>query len=554
MRSDSVKKGYTRAPHRSLLKADGYTDWEIERPWIGVVNSYNSIIPGHIQLGRIAQAVKAGIYAYGGLPLEFPVIGVCDGMAMNHEGMKFSLPSRELIRDSIEVMVRAHQLDALVLIPNCDKIIPGMCMAAADLDIPAIIISGGPMLAGVTHGKTSDYSTLFEAVGAHAAGKIDDAELKYCEDTACPTCGSCSGMFTANTMNCMMEALGIALPGNGTIPAVFSARDRLAKETGKKIMELVSKGITARKILTKEALENAVTVDMALGGSTNTALHLPAIAVCAGVSLSLDRMDEISRNTPHICSMSPGGKYHIEDLDRAGGIPAVMKELFDAGKLHGEALTCTGTLAERIASAKVFNNDVIRPLSNPYDPEGGIAVLKGNLAPLGSVVKQTAVLPEMMHHSGPARVFNSEEDASAAIYGKQIHDGDVVVIRYEGPKGGPGMREMLGPTSAIAGMGQGGTVALITDGRFSGASRGASIGHISPEAASGGPIGLVEEGDIIEIDIPNRRLTLKVSDEELERRRKNFKPAVTHDMNSPFLSHYRAFATSGVEGAVLRRE
>ena len=554
MNSDKVKKGYLRAPHRSLLKAGGYTDWEIERPFVGIVNAYNAINPGHIHLKRITEAVKCGVYAFGGLPLEFPVVGVCDGIAMNHEGMHFSLPSRELIRDSIELMVKAHALDALVLVPNCDKIIPGMAMAAADLNLPAIVISGGPMLAGLTHGKTSDLNSIFEAVGARAVGRIDDDELRYYEDTVCPTCGSCAGMFTANTMNCMMEVLGFALPGNGTIPAVMAARERLAKDAGRQIMYLIERNIRPRDILTEKAFENAVAVDMALGGSTNTALHLPAIAACAGVKLTLDKMDQISRNTPHICSMSPGGIHHIEDIERAGGISAVMKELLDAGKIHGDALTCTGeTVAEKLKDAKVLDAGVIHPLSNPVDPEGGIAVLKGNLAPLGSVVKQTAVLPEMMRHSGPARVFDSEDAASEAIYGNKINDGDVIVIRYEGPKGGPGMREMLSPTSAIAGMGKGGTVALLTDGRFSGASRGASIGHISPEAASGGPIALVEEGDTIEIDIPARKLELKVSDEELARRRaKWICPKL--DSGSPFLERYRAFVTSGVEGAMLRRD
>ena len=554
MNSDHIKKGYQRAPHRAMLKASGYTDWEMERPFVAVVNAYNSIIPGHVHLKRITEAVKAGIYAFGGVPFEFPVIGVCDGIAMNHEGMHFSLPSREIIRDSVEAMIKGHALDAVVMIPNCDKIVPGMAMALADLNIPGLIVSGGPMLAGRTHGKTSDINTIFEACGAYAAGKIDDEELRYVEDTSCPTCGSCSGMFTANTMNCMMEALGIALPGNGTIPAVYSARDRLAKNAGRQVMWMIEHNVRPRDILTEKAFENAVAVDMALGGSTNTTLHLPAIARCAGVKLTLEKMDEISRNTPHLCSMSPGGLYHCEDLGEAGGIPAVMKELLDAGKLHGDCITCTGeTVAEKLKNARVTNAEVIRPLDDPVDPEGGIAVLKGNLAPLGSVVKQTAVLPEMMKHTGPARVFNSEDEASKAIYGRQIKDGDVIVIRYEGPKGGPGMREMLSPTSAVVGMGQGSTVALITDGRFSGASRGASIGHISPEAASGGPIALVEEGDLIEIDIPARKLELKVSDEELARRRAAWKcPELKCD--SPFLQHYRAFVTSGVEGAMLKRD
>lgn len=552
MRSDSAKKGIERTPHRSLLKAAGYTDWEIGRPWIGVVNPYNAIIPGHIHLNRISQAVKSAVYAFGGLPLEFPVIGVCDGIAMNHEGMKYSLPSRELIKDSVEVMVRGHGLDGLVLITNCDKIIPGMAMAALSLNIPTVMVSGGPMLAGSRRGKRIDLTHVFEAVGRRVAGAIDDEELREIEETVCPTCGSCAGMFTANTMNCMMEALGLALPGNGTIPAVYAARDRLAKEAGRQVMALIEKDIRPKDIMTEAAFMNAVSVDMALGGSTNTALHLPALAHVAGVSLTLDRFDEVSRKTPHICSMSPGGTYYIEDLYGAGGVQAVMKRLLDGGLLDGTPLTVTGrTVAENVRSAEVLDQEVIRPLDNPYHAEGGLAVLKGNLAPEGAVVKQSAVDPSMLKHSGPARVFDSEEDASKAILGKTIREGDIVVIRYEGPKGGPGMREMLGPTSSLAGMGMDKTVALITDGRFSGASRGASIGHVSPEAAEEGPIGLVREGDIIDIDIPARKLTLRVSDEELAKRKAEW-TLPDLDSGSSFLERYRSFVTSGATGAVYR--
>lgn len=553
MRSDRAKKGPERAPHRSLLKASGYTDWEISRPWVGVVNPYNAIIPGHIHLNRITEAVKSAVYAFGGLPLEFPVIGVCDGIAMNHEGMKFSLPSRELIMDSIEVMVRAHALDALVMVTNCDKIIPGMAMAALSLNIPAIMISGGPMLAGVSGGKDVDLSNIFEAVGKRAADLITDEELQEIEDITCPTCGSCAGMFTANTMNCMIEALGFALPGNGTIPAVYSARDRLAKEAGRHIMMLVEKNIRPRDILTEAAFTNAVTVDMALGGSTNTALHLPALAHMAEVPLALNRFEEIGKKTPHICSMSPGGTHHIQDLYAAGGVQAVMARLMEGGLLDGSPLTVTGrTVAENLVGVKISNDNVIRPLDNPYHVQGGLAILKGNIAPEGSVVKQSAVDPSMLKHSGPARVFNSEETASEAILARKIKDGDVVVIRYEGPKGGPGMREMLGPTSALAGMGMDKTVALITDGRFSGASRGASIGHVSPEAAAGGVIGLVKEGDLIEIDIPARKLSLAVSEEELMKRKAEWKPAESCT-DSMFLERYRAFVTSGSEGAVFKK-
>ena len=551
MRSDNAKKGAERAPHRSLLKASGYTDWEIARPWVGVVNPYNALIPGHIHLNRLAQAVKSAVYAFGGFPLEFPVIGVCDGIAMNHEGMKFSLPSRELIMDSIEVMVRAHALDALVLVTNCDKIIPGMAMAALSLNIPTIMISGGPMLAGTTGGKDVDLSNIFEAVGKRAVGMITDEELREIEDITCPTCGSCAGMFTANTMNCMIEALGFALPGNGTIPAVYSARDRLAKEAGRQIMTLVERNIKPRDILTEKAFDNAVAVDMALGGSTNTALHLPALAHAVGLSLTLDRFDEISARTPHLCSMSPGGPHHIQDLFAAGGVQAVMSRLAQGGLIDGNPMTVTGkTVAENLDGVFVKDDAIIRPREKPYHAQGGLAVLKGNLAPEGSVVKQSAVDPSMLKHSGPARVFDSEEAASKTILEKGIKEGDVVVIRYEGPKGGPGMREMLTPTSSLAGMGMDKTVALITDGRFSGASRGASIGHVSPEAAAGGMIGLVKEGDIIEIDIPARKLHLAVPEEELARRRNEWKP-VENSVQSQFLDRYRAFVTSGSKGAVF---
>lgn len=554
LNSDKAKKGYLRSPHRSLLKAAGYTDWEIERPWIGVANAYNAIIPGHVHLRTITEAVKAGIYAAGGLPIEFPVIGVCDGIAMNHKGMKFSLPSRELIMDSVEIMTRAHALDGLVLVPNCDKIIPGMAMAAAELNLPALVISGGPMMAGQHKGRTLDLNSVFEGVGQRGAGKIDDAALQDIEDNACPGCGSCSGMFTANTMNCMMEALGLGLPGNGTIPAVHAGRIRLAKDAGRAIMNLVEKNIRPRDILTIEAFKNAVAVDLALGGSTNTSLHLPAIAWAAGLELPLDIFNEVGAKVPHLCSMSPGGAHHIEDLWRAGGVQALMAQLLAAGLIDGETITVTGaTTAENVAGAKVTDAEVIRPLEDPHHKEGGLAFMKGTLAPLGAIVKQAAVAPEMLVHTGPARVFDCEEEASAAIMANKINDGDVVVIRYEGPKGGPGMREMLGPTSAIMGQGKGGTVALITDGRFSGATRGAAIGHVSPEAAVGGPIGLVEEGDEISINIPEKRLDLNVAEEVLAERRRKFVPHV-QEVDSPFLNRYRAFATSGVEGGVLKKQ
>ncbi len=554
MNSDKAKKGYQRSPHRSLLKAAGYTDWEIERPWIGVANSYNAIIPGHVHLKTITEAVKAGIYAAGGLPIEFPVIGVCDGIAMNHEGMKFSLPSRELIMDSIEVMARGHAFDGLVLVTNCDKIVPGMAMAAGKLNLPSVVISGGPMMAGTMKGRVLDLNSVFEGVGMKAAGKISDEELRDVEDNACPGCGSCSGMFTANTMNCMMEALGLGLTGNGTIPAVHAGRVRLAKDAGRAIMTLVEKNIRPRDILTMEAFENALAVDLALGGSTNTSLHLPAIAWAAGLKLPLELFNEIGARVPHLCSMSPGGHHHIEDLWQAGGVEGLMARLLEKGLIHGELITVTGsTVKENLKKAKVVNDSVIRPVEDPYHKEGGLAFMKGTLAPLGAIVKQSAVLPEMLVHEGPARVFDCEEEASKAILNNEIKDGDVVVIRFEGPKGGPGMREMLTPTSAIMGQGKGGTVALITDGRFSGATRGASIGHVSPEAAVGGPIGLVEEGDIISINIPAKRLDLKVSEKVLAKRREKFVPKV-QPVDSPFLERYREFASSGVEGAVLRKK
>ncbi len=552
MRSDTVKKGVSRAPHRSLLMAAGYEKWEIERPWVGVVNAYNAIIPGHIHLRTLVEAVKAGVYAAGGLPLEFPAIGVCDGLAMNHEGMKYSLTSREHIMDSVEIMARAHGIDALVLVTNCDKIVPGMAMAAARLDIPSVVLSGGPMLTGkIDGGKTLDLSSMFEAVGKHAAGTLTDAELIKLEKSACPTCGSCAGMFTANTMNCMMEALGLALPGNGTIPAVFSERIRLAKETGRAVMKLIEKKITPRQILTKASFLNAIAVDMALGGSTNTTLHLPAIAWAAGLNLPLSIFDDMSKKCPHLCNMSPGGSDHVEDLYFAGGVPAVMKRLSDAGLIDGSAMTVTtNTVADNLKDAHVLDDEVIRPVERPYHREGGIAVLRGNLAPDGAVVKQSAVSPGMMKHNGPARIFDSEEAATKAIFSGQIKKGDVVVIRYEGPKGGPGMREMLGPTSALAGMGLDRHVALITDGRFSGATRGASIGHVSPEAADGGPIGLLREGDEVIIDIPARKLDVNISEEELNSRKEGWKPFL-RKLDSPFLERYRAFVTSGAKGAVL---
>jgi dihydroxy-acid dehydratase len=555
MKSDSVKKGLDRAPHRSLFKAMGYTDREMQRPLIGIVNSANQIIPGHIHLDRIVEAVKAGVYMAGGLPIEFGVIGVCDGIAMNHEGMKYSLASRELIADSIEVMARAHAFDALVLVSNCDKIVPGMLMAAARLDLPAVLVSGGPMLSG-RHprqlDKRIDLITVFEAVGAVRSGKMDSAELAEIEEAACPTCGSCAGMFTANSMNCLSEAIGMALPGNGTIPAVMAARTRLAKESGFQIMDLFQKGITARQIMTPAAFHNALSVDMALGCSTNTVLHLAAIAAEAQVPFDLKEINEISRRTPNLCSLSPAGQHHLEDLDAAGGIQAVMKELFQTDSIHGACLTANGlTVAQNIAKAGIRNPEVIRSIQDPYRREGGIAVLYGNLAPDGCVVKQSAVAPSMLRHEGPARVFDSEDTAYKAIMDNRIEKGDVIVIRYEGPKGGPGMREMLTPTSAIAGMGLDAEVALITDGRFSGGTRGAAIGHISPEAMEGGPIAVIQEGDRIVIDIPGRQINLQLSDGEIQKRLTSWL-APEPKIKSGYLQRYSQSVRSASTGAVLK--
>ena len=551
MRSDLMKKGLERAPHRSLFKSMGYTDEEIARPLIGVVNSANEIIPGHIHLDIIAQAAKSGIRSAGGTPVEFPVIGVCDGIAMGHTGMKYALASRELIADSVEIMAVAHPFDALVFIPNCDKIIPGMLMAALRLNIPAIFVSGGPMLAGSMEGKTVDLISVFEGVGKVKSRQISLNELRKIEDCACPGCGSCSGMYTANTMNCMTEALGLGLPGNGTILAVDAARVRLAKAAGAKIMELLNKGVKPRAIATLGAFKNAIAVDMALGGSTNTVLHLPAIAHEAGIKLDLDLFNQLSEKTPNLCKLSPAGAHHIEDLDAAGGVQAVMKEISKLGVINEKALTVTGeTVGKNLKAARVLNNEVIRPLKNPYTREGGIAILRGNLAPGGAVVKQSAVAPGMLVNKGRARVFDSEEEGTKAILDGKIKAGDVIVIRYEGPKGGPGMREMLAPTSAISGMGLGESVALLTDGRFSGGSRGAAIGHISPEAAEGGLIALVREGDLIAIDIPKRKLTLKVSNEELKRRKKAWKPRPPA-IQSGYLSRYSSLVTSASTGAIL---
>jgi dihydroxy-acid dehydratase len=552
MRSDLMKKGLERAPHRSLFKAMGYTDEEIARPLIGVVNAANEIIPGHIHLDIITEDVKAGIRMAGGTPVEFPAIGVCDGIAMGHTGMKYSLASRELIADSVEVMAMAHPFDALVMVPNCDKIVPGMLMAALRLNIPAIFISGGPMLAGNLKGKKVDLITVFEGVGAVKSRTMTQKTLKLLEDSACPGCGSCSGMYTANSMNCLTEAVGLGLPGNGTIPAVQAARRRLAKQTGMKVMELLKKDIRPRDIATLSAFKNALAVDMALGCSTNTVLHIPAIAHEAGIKLDLDLFNEISKKTPHICHLSPAGPHHIEDLDLAGGIQAVMKEINALGILDLKVMTATGkTLGENLKQAFVADYNVIRPLINPYHREGGLAILSGNLAPDGAVVKQSAVAPEMLVNKGAARVFDGEEDAIAAILGGKIHPGDIVVIRYAGPKGGPGMPEMLAPTSAIAGMGLDKTVALLTDGRFSGGSRGAAIGHISPEAAEGGPIALVREGDRIMIDIPNKKLTLKISDKKLAARMKAFQPRPAA-IKSGYLARYAQLVASASTGAILK--
>jgi dihydroxy-acid dehydratase len=550
MRSDNVKKGVEKAPHRSLFYALGFTKEELDRPLIGVVNAKSEIIPGHKHLGIIADAVKAGIRMAGGTPIEVPAIGVCDGISMNHEGMKYSLASRELIADSVETLAMAHGFDGLVLIPNCDKIVPGMLMAAARLDIPAIVMSGGPMLAGHLGDKALDLSSLFEAVGAIKAGTIDERELEELEQYACPGCGSCSGMYTANSMNCLSEAIGMALPGNGTIPAVYAERERLAKYAGMKIMELVERNITPSIIMTMQAFENALTVDMALGCSTNSALHLPAIAHELGMDLNLDIINEISSRVPNLCHLSPAGHHHIEDLYAAGGVSAVMKELTKKGLLHTDAMTVSGTLGDVIARAEVKDYDVIRPIDNPYSATGGIKVLRGNIAPDGAVVKQSAVAPEMLVHTGPARVFDSEDEAIAAIYDKKIQKGDVIIIRYEGPKGGPGMREMLSPTSAVAGMGLDKDVALITDGRFSGATRGASIGHVSPEAAEGGPIAAIREGDIIDIDIPNGKINARLSDDEIKGRLSEWH-APEPRIKKGYLARYAKLVTSGDKGAVL---
>ena len=551
MRSDSVKVGDAQAPHRSLFNALGFTEEERKRPLIGIVTSYNEIVPGHMNLDKIAEAVKLGVAMAGGTPVLFPAIAVCDGIAMGHIGMKYSLVTRDLIADSTECMAMAHGFDGLVCIPNCDKNVPGLLMAAARVNIPTVFVSGGPMLAGHVHGKKRSLSSMFEAVGTFAAGNMTREELTEFEEKVCPTCGSCSGMYTANSMNCLTEAIGMGLKGNGTIPAVYSERIRLAKHAGMKIMELVEKNIRPRDIMTDKAFKNALTVDMALGCSTNTMLHIPAIAKEAGVELNMEMVNELSAKTPNLCHLAPAGPTYMEDLNEAGGVYAVMNELSKKGLIEEDCMTANGTtIGENIKN--VFNRDpeVIRPIDNPYMATGGIAVLKGNLAPDTGVVKQSAVVPEMLVHEGPARVFDCEEDAIAAIKGGKIVAGDVVVIRYEGPKGGPGMREMLNPTSAIAGMGLGSSVALITDGRFSGASRGASIGHVSPEAAVGGPIALVQEGDIISIDIPNRKLDVKVSDEEMAKRREAWQPRVPK-VNTGYLARYRELVTSGNRGAVL---
>ena len=551
MRSDAVKTGSQQAPHRSLFNALGLTKEEMDRPLVGIVCSYNEIVPGHMNLDKIAQAVKLGVAMAGGTPIMFPAIAVCDGIAMGHVGMKYSLVTRDLIADSTEAMALAHQFDAFVMIPNCDKNVPGLLMAAARINVPTVFVSGGPMLAGHLNGHKTSLSSMFEAVGAYAAGKLTEEGLTECENKTCPTCGSCSGMYTANSMNCLTEVLGMGLKGNGTIPAVYSERIRLAKHAGMQVMEMYRRNIRPRDIMTKEAILNALTVDMALGCSTNSMLHLPAIAHEIGWDFDISFANEISAKTPNICHLAPAGPTYMEDLNEAGGVYAVMNELNKKGLLHTECMTVTGkTVGENIKDCVNLNPEVIRPIDNPYSTTGGLAVLRGNLAPDGSVVKRSAVVAEMMVHEGPARVFDCEEDAIAAIKGGRIVEGDVVVIRYEGPKGGPGMREMLNPTSAIAGMGLGSSVALITDGRFSGASRGASIGHVSPEAAVGGPIALVEEGDIISINIPELKLELKVSDEELAARKAKWQPREPK-VTTGYLARYAAMVTSGNRGAIL---
>ena len=551
VRSDAVRKGVQCAPQRSLLHALGMTDEEISKPMIGIVSSYNEIVPGHMNIDKIVEAVKTGVAMAGGNPIVFPAIAVCDGIAMGHQGMKYSLVTRDLIADSTEAMAMAHAFDALVMIPNCDKNVPGLLMAAARLNIPCIFVSGGPMLAGRVKGAKTSLSSMFEAVGSYNSGKITDAELLEYEHKVCPSCGSCSGMYTANSMNCLTEVLGMALRGNGTIPAVYSERIQLAKHAGMKIMELLEKNIRPRDIMTEAAFRNALTMDMALGCSTNSMLHLPAIAHECGIDLNLDIANEISSHTPNLCHLAPAGRTYIEDLNEAGGIYAVMNEINKLGLLNTDLITCTGkTIAENIEGVVNKDPDVIRPVDNPYSTTGGIAVLRGNLAPDRCVVKRSAVAPEMLKHSGPAKVFDCEEDAMAAINGGKIVDGDVVVIRYEGPKGGPGMREMLNPTSAIMGRGLGSTVALITDGRFSGATRGASIGHVSPEAAVGGPIALIEDGDIIETDINANTINVKLTDEELAARKAKWQPREPK-ITTGYLARYAKLVSSGAQGAVL---
>lgn len=551
MVSDNARSGMQQAPARSLFNALGFTAEEMKKPMIGIVSSYNEIVPGHMNIDKIVNAVKLGVAEAGGVPVVFPAIAVCDGIAMGHVGMKYSLVTRDLIADSTECMAIAHQFDGLVMVPNCDKNVPGLLMAAARLNLPTVFVSGGPMLAGHVKGKKRSLSSMFEAVGSYAAGTMTEEDVLEFEEKVCPTCGSCSGMYTANSMNCLTEALGMGLRGNGTIPAVYSERIKLAKHAGMAVMDMVNKGITARDIITKDSIMNALTVDMALGCSTNSMLHLPAIAHEVGMDFEIDFANGISEKTPNLCHLAPAGPTYMEDLNEAGGVYAVMAELNKKGLLHTECMTVTGkTVGENIEGVVNKDPEVIRPIDNPYTPTGGLAVLKGNLAPDGSVVKRSAVVDEMLVHEGPARVFDCEEDAIAAIKGGKIVAGDVVVIRYEGPKGGPGMREMLNPTSAIAGMGLGSSVALITDGRFSGASRGASIGHVSPEAAVGGPIALVEEGDLIQIDIPNLSIHLDVSDEELAKRKENWTPREPK-VTTGYLARYAAMVTSGNRGAIL---
>lgn len=551
MRSDAVTKGVQRMPHRALFKAMGYTDRELKQPLIGVANAANRVIPGHVHLDRVADAVEAGVRYAGGTPISFGVIGVCDGIAMNHEGMKYSLISREVVADSVEIMAKAHAFDGLVFVTNCDKIVPGMLMAAARLNIPAVVVSGGPMLAGMCKGERVDVLSLFGAIPKAVAGEISAEDCAALEDAACPGAGSCAGLFTANTMNCLSEALGMALPGNGTIPAVDAARIRLAKEAGYRVVGLVEEQLLPRSIMTDEAFENAITLDMAFGGSTNTVLHLAAIASEAGIEWDLAKLNEISGRVPHVCSLSPAGEHRMEDLYAAGGVQAILKQLVDAGLVHGDAKTVTGaTMAENCAGAAVEDAEVIRPISSPYHPTGGLAILFGNLAPDGAVVKESAVSPEMLKHEGPARIFDSEPEANEAILNRSIEKGDVVVIRYEGPKGGPGMQEMLGPTAAIRGIGMDREVALITDGRFSGATSGASIGHVSPEAMEGGAIGLIKNGDVISIDIPQRKLDVLLSEDDLRKRRKSWQPPAPK-IAGGCLARYARRVSSASAGAIL---